>query len=275
MRNVVLFLAIFMTATAWTAAADDGVRVLRDMDYIVGIAYEDLKDKLDLYLPDEVDGFPVVVFFHGGGLRQGDKDESEHVGRALAAAGYGAAIVNYRLSPTVSHPKHAQDAAAAIAWVYGHIERFGGDRNKIFLTGWSAGGYLTALLALDERYLKEHGLSSGMLSGAAPISGFFYVDQVAPDRPKDVWGENERVWLEASPSQYVRADAPPMLFIYADGDDDWRRKQHEDLAKELKAKGHADITVVQIDNRDHRGMWKEIAPGDAVLDALLAFMRER
>jgi acetyl esterase/lipase len=274
MRKAALFLAIFI-ATAGLATAADGVRVLRDMDYIVGAAYEDLKDKLDLYLPDGADNFPVVVFFHGGGLRQGDKNESEHVGRALAAAGYGAAIVNYRLSPTVSHPKHAQDAAASIAWVYHHIERFGGNPNKIFIAGWSAGAYLAGLLALDERYLKEQDLSLENLSGAMPISGFFYVDQIAPDRPKDVWGEDKKVWVEASPSQYVRADGPPILFLYADGDSDWRRKQNQDLAKELEAKGHADVEAVQIDNRDHNGMWKQIGPKDPVFEAMIAFMSER
>ncbi len=66
-----------------------------------------------------------------------------------------------------------------------------------------------------------------------------------------------------------------MLFLYADGDSDWRRKQNQDLAKALEAKGHADIGTVQIDDRDHNGMWKQIGPGDPVLDALLAFMEKR
>ncbi len=274
-RNALLFLAIFVAATGFGAASAQDVRELKDIDFIEGADYANNKDKLDLYLPEGVENFPVLVFLHGGGLRQGDKSGSAHVGRALAASGYGAAIVNYRLSPDVAHPAHAEDAAASIAWIYRHIKDYGGNPEKLFVSGWSAGAYLCALLALDERYLNEQGLTTAVLGGVMPISGFFYVDLVAPDRPKDVWGEDEKVWVEASPSQYGGADGPPILFLYADGDAPWRKKQNEDIAEALAAKGHSDVSTTEIANRNHPGIHKQIGPKDQTLEAMLVFMQSK
>lgn len=260
---------------ALTLSADDAVRVVKDLDYIADNDYADNKDKLDLYLPDHAADFPVVVFFHGGGLRAGDKNESAHVGQALARTGIGAAVVNYRLSPGISHPMHIEDAARALAWVYRHIDEYGGDHERIHVSGHSAGAYLASLLTLDERYLKGVSMNPGQLAGAIPISGFFYVEEVAPDRPTDVWGDRPSDWRAASPNLSVTANTPPILLLYADGDDPWRREQNERLATTLSEQGHEDVDVVEITHRDHIGIWKSLAPGDATLRKLAAFVETR
>ncbi|HEY7817595.1 MAG TPA: alpha/beta hydrolase, partial [Vicinamibacteria bacterium] len=211
-------------------ASADEVRVVKDVDYVDGEDYEKGKDRLDLYFPKGAKDVPVVVFFHGGGLRQGDKSECEHVGRAFAGQGVGAVAVNYRLSPGVAHPEHAEDAARSVAWVRQHVKEYGGNPGKIFLAGHSAGGYLVSLLSTDLRYLKAQGLAKNDIAGVIPISGFFWVEKVAPDRPKDVWGADPKLWPEASPAKYISSGAPPTLFLYADGDDEWRRQQNEEIA---------------------------------------------
>jgi len=269
----VLLLSLVLMSSA--AIAADGVRVVQNLDYVEGQDYADAKDKLDLYLPEAQAGFPVVVFFHGGGLTNGNKDGSVHVGQALASRGIGAAVVNYRLSPSVAHPDHAKDAARSTAWVHRNIGQYGGDPAKIFVSGHSAGAYLAALLVLDPRYLIHESMSPNDLAGAAPISGFFYVDKVAPDRSKDVWGEDPFDWLGASPSQFVRDDAPPMLLLYADGDDPWRREQNEDLKAALEAEGHKDVATVQIADRDHRGIHSSLAVDDVALEKIVSFVKRR
>ncbi len=250
-------------------AAPDAVRVVKDVDYVDGQEYQNGKDRLDLYLPEGARDVPVVVFFHGGGLRQGDKSECEHVGRALAAQGVGAAIANYRLSPGVSHPAHAEDGARSVAWVRNHIKEYGGNPDKIFLAGHSAGAYLASLLSTDARYLKAQGLSPKNLAGVVPISGFFWVEKVAPDRPKDTWGADPKAWPEASPAKYVSSEAPPTLLLYADGDDPWRREQNEQMAKAMKAE------AVQIEGRDHLGIFQKLGSGDPAFDRMVAFVTKR
>ena len=85
------------------------MRVVRDVSYLQGANYADDKDKLDLYLPEGRDKAPVIVSYYGNQLMGGDKAEDAFVGQRFASAGFVTVVVNYRVSPGVSHPAHAQD----------------------------------------------------------------------------------------------------------------------------------------------------------------------
>jgi acetyl esterase/lipase len=241
------------------------VTVIKNVDYVANADYPDGKDRLDLYIPEGATNAPVIFSLHGGALMQGDRAEEAFVGQRFAAAGYLTVVTSYRLSPEVSHPAHIQDVAAAFAWVKRHIRQHGGDANRIIVIGHSAGAYLAALLATDSRYLAAHKLSPNDIRGVVAVSGFFWVDKpgVAPDRPTDVWGPEQRVWMEASPARYLRADLPPVLLIYTDGDEEWRRKQNIDMAAALRAAGHHDVTVRQIKGRTHMSVWTKMLDGES------------
>ena len=224
----------------------------RDIDYVASEDYAENKDKLDLFMPEGLTNAPVVVYFHGGGLQNGTKAIGEGLGRQLASRGIGLVSANYRLSPSVMHPAHIEDATAAFAWAKRNIASYGGDADRVFVSGHSAGAYLAALMALDPRYLDAHNLRLSDIRGAIPISPFLFVEDhdIAPSRPKTVWGTDEAVWLDASVTPYIGADKPPMLIIYADGDDDWRREQNQRLAAELSDAGN-DAAVIEIADRTH------------------------
>jgi acetyl esterase/lipase len=272
MRIVLILVVFIMSIVQITAQQKVSVKIFRDLDYIANVNYENNKDKLDLYLPEGRSRFPVIISVHGGALIEGDKQGHGHIGQHFASQGFGTVVVNYRLSPGVTHPAHVQDLAAAISWVKLNIAKYGGDPNAIFVIGHSAGAYLTALVALDKKYLSAHKLSPGDLRGIVPVSGFFYVDKVASDRPKHVWGTEMTTWLEASPSRYLHKDAPPLLLIYADGDDSWRRQQNEDLALQLRKAGHRDIAVKQIAGRNHLTIWSKIGDGEEVSNLIIDFI---
>ena len=209
------------------AADPPAVRVVRDVSYRQGASDPDHKDKLDLYLPAGRTNLPVIVSYYGGALTAGDKSEQSFVGQRFAAAGIATVVVNYRLSPGVTHPAHIEDAAASFAWVKRHIADYGGDPVSIFVIGHSAGAYLAALLATDERYLAAHQLSLRDIRGAVAVSAFYWVERpgVAPDRDQSVWGTDRTVWVDASPAHHLHRRVPPMLMLYADGDEDWRRRR--------------------------------------------------
>jgi len=255
--------------------AGHGVRVVADVDYVPEAAYEHDRDKLDLYLPEGRQGFPVVVWIHGGAVRTGSKAGAAHVGRTLAAAGVGMIAINHRLSPQVRHPAHAQDAARAVAWAKRHVKEYGGDPGALFLAGHSSGAYLSALLALDGRYLAAHQLQPTDLAGAISVSGFFWVEEIAPVRPEDVWGADPGAWPAASPSHFVRSEAPQLLLIYADGDEDWRRSQNERMAAALRQAGHARVEIREVRDRDHLTINDRIGPGDEVAELVLGFVTRR
>ena len=122
---------------------------------------------LDLYFPEGQKGFKTIVWFHGGGLKAGKKE----IPLKLKYKGFAVAGVNYRLHPKVNSPIYVDDAAAAVAWVIKNIEKFGGDRSKIYVAGHSAGGYLSCMLAMDKKYLEKHGLTPDSAAGYVPLSG--------------------------------------------------------------------------------------------------------
>jgi acetyl esterase/lipase len=136
------------------------------------IRYHDGGDRqlLDVIGPARAKGAAVVFFAHGGSWERGDKNFYglyRGVGRFLAGHGFVAVLINYSLSPAVRHPEHVRDVARAYAWTRRHVSEFGGDPDRIFLAGHSAGGHLVALLATDERYLKAPELKLTVADRAA------------------------------------------------------------------------------------------------------------
>ena len=265
-----------LSASAANARAQSyAVRVVANVPYVQGAGYADDKDKLDIYVPEGRRNAPVIVSYYGNQLMGGDKTEDAYVGRRFAAAGFVTVVVNYRLSPAVSHPAHVQDAAASFAWVKRHIAEYGGDRDQVFLIGYSAGAYLVALLSTDPRYLAAHNLSSRDIRGIVPVSAFYWVERpgVAPDRDKSVWGNDRNVWVDASPAHHIPATAPNMLILYAERDEEWRREQNLQLADALRVAGHKSVEIAMIPNRNHATIWSRVGDaGDETAERILRFV---
>ena len=131
------------------------MRKITDVAYIEGGCEA---QKLDIYLPDG-DGFPTLVFFHGGGFEKCDKAGGEFavLGEYFTSIGIALISANYRMYPTAKFPDYIEDGAAAVAWAFEHIKKFGGS-GDIFVGGSSAGGHLSMHLCYDKRYLEKVGL---------------------------------------------------------------------------------------------------------------------
>ncbi len=165
-----------------------------------------------------------------------------------------------------------EDATAAFAWTKRHIVEYGGDPDRVFVGGHSAGAYLAALMSLDPSYLKAHDMGLSAIRGTVPVSPFLYVEETAKDRPKTVWGTDEKVWLQASVTPYIGPDKPPMLLIYADGDDDWRREQNERLKAELSTAG-SEVETAEIADRTHASIMTKMGEkGDATMKQIATFI---
>jgi arylformamidase len=175
---------------------------------------------LDLYAPEKSSkhGHAVLVMIHGGGWRNGDKRNAGMVRSKVphfVGSGFVYISLNYRLSrnPRVRHPDHVQDVAAALAWVHNHVARFGGDPERIFVMGHSAGAHLATLVAVNGRLLAAHGKPLSILKGAIAL------DTAAYDIPRYVlelgarpqvrqmfelaFGKSESMWRDASPRHHV------------------------------------------------------------------------
>jgi acetyl esterase/lipase len=270
MRSSIILFVGSLLVSPWLNAA-----VTRDIDYLPGEDYADGDDRLDVHMPDHVKDGSVLVFFHGGALRFGDKSYGDVLAKRLLPLGIGVVSANYRLSPAVRHPAHAQDAASAFAWTVRHIADYGGDPARVYVSGHSAGAYLAALLALDRTYLGKHGLGLDAIRGAVLISPFLYVEETARDRPKTVWGMNPDDWLAASVTPHIGPGDIDFLLLYADGDEAWRKAQNERFVVELSKAGSRSIRALELDDRDHRSLMIRInEPDDRIGVLIRAFLAE-
>lgn len=129
--------------------------------------YRQERCKLDIYYPKDRKAFKTLVWFHGGGLHEGEK----YIPEQLLRKGIAVVAVNYRLFPKAKCPAYIEDAAEAVAWTFKHIAEYGGDPSKIYVSGHSAGGYLTMMLALDKGWLAAEGIDADKVAAYYPISG--------------------------------------------------------------------------------------------------------
>jgi acetyl esterase/lipase len=226
------------------------VNVTPDLDYVPSVDYAHGRDRLDIYSPAGATRAPVVLMFHGGGLTGGDRKDERRFGYALAQLGYVVVAASYRLSPAVLHPAHVEDAAGAFAWVKRYAAGWGGDARRVFVAGYSAGGYLAALVGCDRRYLEAHDLSTNDIAGLILIAATFDLTN-RPVGLRSPWGENPTALVDASPVSHIGAHVPRTLMIVGEGDESWRLKDHREAAAKLKAAGARDITLHVIPARDH------------------------
>jgi acetyl esterase/lipase len=121
----------------------------------------------DFYYPTNIKNFSTIVWFHGGGLTGGKRQIPEF----LKEKGIAVIGVEYRLSPNIKAVDCIKDAAAATAWAFKNIEKYGGSTSLIFVSGMSAGGYLTYMVGLDKKYLAVHNIDANQIAGLIPFSG--------------------------------------------------------------------------------------------------------
>lgn len=248
------------------------MRILKDICY--GDSREE-KHRLDLYLP-ACDTFPVFLYFHGGGLENGDKGDGSVMAEYLAERGIAVASANYRMYPDASYPDFIRDAAAAVNWVATHIHEYG-QCEKLFIGGSSAGGYLSMMLCFDAQWLAPYQIPPERIGG-------FIHDAGQPTCHFNVLRErgidSRRVIVdEASPLYHIgKAEAyPPMQFIVSDEDMPNRYEQTMLMLSTLRHFGYdqskIDLTVMH--GKHCVYIRKTDAAGESVFGKMIGAFIER
>ena len=175
------------------AAPKDGVTVTKNLAYGA-----DPAQVLDVYQPVELKKAPILIFMHGGAYVAGDKDDGElygNIGYWFARRRLLAFNINYRLAPASKWPGAANDLSSVIGWVKAHAAQYGGDPNRIWLMGHSAGATHVATYVFDKALQPEDG--PGVL-GAILISGRYRLHY----DPKDPNGKNMQAYFGDDPKLY-------------------------------------------------------------------------
>lgn len=226
--------------------------------------YQRERCRLDVYYPEGETGFATVVWFHGGGLYGGNRQ----IPVGLKNQGLAVVPVDYRLHPKVKCPVYLQDAAAAVAWTFRNIEKYGGDPNKIFVSGASAGGYITSMVGLDKRWLAEYGVDADQLAGLLPLTGHTITHMTV--RKERGIPKTQPVVDEFAPLYHVRADAMPILLMTGDREMEMLGRYEENayFMRMLKVVGHKDVTLYEIQGYGHNMV-------DPAMKPMLKWIRER
>lgn len=206
--------------------------------------------KLDLYYPDHQPGFATIVWFHGGGIRAGNK----FVPQELKEKGYAVVAVNYRLSPQVECPAYIEDAAASVAWVFRHIAEYGGDPDLIFVSGHSAGGYLASMIGLDKHYLETFDIDANRIAGLIPYSGHA-ITHFTVRQERGIDGK-QPILDEFAPLYHVRADAPPYVIVTGDREKELLGRYEESayMMRMMKVVGHKETYIYELAGYNHGQM---------------------
>ena len=248
----ITFTILLLASCLLTQAQKDSYTSLENIPYYT--ESEALADKyiqkrcvLDLYHPEGVKGFPTIVWFHGGGLTAGNKsipEELKEKGMAVVAA-------NYRLYPKIKAPVYIEDAAAAVAWVFNHIEDYGGDPDLVFISGHSAGGYLASMVGLDQRWLKKHEIDANRIAGLIPFSGHT-ITHFTVRKERGIEG-TQPIVDDLAPLFHVRKDAPPLLLITGDREMEMLGRYEENayMMRMMKVVGHPETRLYEMDGYGH------------------------
>ena len=200
---------------ARTPALPAGARALRDVSY-----GSDPRQRFDVYLPVQPRNAPILLFVHGGGWANGNKDNPGVVENKAAywlPKGYIFISTNYRMRPDTAPLDQARDVARALAAVQKRASEWNGDASRVLLMGHSAGAHLAALVGASSTLWRE--------AGATRPRGVVSLDSGALDVPLTMkqpplpriydaaFGRNPADWIAASPYHQLTRDAVPMLFV--------------------------------------------------------------
>ena len=191
---------------------------------------------LDLYLPDATT-FSVLVYFHGGGLEAGKKDEGYIFIDYLVEKGIAVVSVEYRKYPNAHYPDFIEDAALSVAWVFENIGEYG-ECEGIYVGGTSAGGYLSMMLCFDSRWLGRYGIDPASITAwihdaGQPTAHFNVLRERGIDSRRVIVDESAPIYHIGEAESYS-----PMLFIVSCEDMPGRYEQTMLTLSTLKHFGH-------------------------------------
>lgn len=267
--------AILLLATP-AFAADPHIH--RDLPYAEP---KSERQALDVYAPAQGKEHPVVLWIHGGGWRAGNKTGVQKKPEAFVEKGFVFVSTNYRFVPNVTVQEMTGDIAKAIRWAHDHAKEYGGDPNRIFVMGHSAGAHLAALVCTDDRYLKAEGLSLSNIKGCVPVDTAAYdvtkkVQETASARPRlsalSPFGDAENQ-KELSPILHIAKDKgiPPFLILHVSDRPD--SKEQSELFAEALLDAGVSAKVVPAEGKNHGTINSELGlPENQPTKALWEFL---
>ena len=185
-------------------------------------------ERLDVF-PARGGPAPVHVFIHGGSWHRLDKSDSSFVARAFQPAGAAVVVVNYALIPTVDMDELVRQCRASIVWVHRNAASFGGDPNRVFVSGHSAGGHLTAML-MSTDWSAFANLPADVIKAGCGISGLYDLEPIRLSYLNEVLKLTPETARRLSPVHCPPARSGPLLLAVGELEGAEYHRQGEEMA---------------------------------------------
>ncbi len=214
------------------------------------------RQRLDVYSCGTAEA-PTLLYIHGGYWQMGDKESYGFIGDSVLASGYNFVLVEYTLAPEVRMDEIVSEIHEAIDWVIVNIDEYGGDPRRVFISGHSAGGHLTAM-----------GMSDQRVAGGIAISGLFDLEPIRLNYLNQKLGLDEAEMLRNSPMNNIPSEPSPLVVTVGLGELPELIRQSEDYYNAWQCHGHPS-QYLPIPERDHFSVLQELAKPDGLILAAL------
>ena len=226
----------------------------KNINYRTGDDYIDKRCVLDFYYPKNIDNYSTIIYFHGGALKSGNKNIPENLKNNDVAV----IAVNYRLFPEIPTKLILDDTAKAVKWAFDNIEKYGGSKKLIFLSGHSAGGYISSMLGLDKSYLEKYSIDSNLLAGLIPLSGHTITHMTVRE---EMGMSNKQPFVDdMSPLFHIKKETPPYIMITGDRELELLGRYEENayMHRMMKVNGNKNSELYELEGYGHGMVYPSI-----------------
>ena len=250
----------------------EGTEVCREFNHDLDLTYgASAAERLDVFPVTGTRSVPVQVFFHGGYWMSRDKSNFRFLAKTFVPAGAVFITVNYGRIPTVEIDELVRQCRTALAWVHGHVADFGGDADRIFVSGHSAGGHIVAMLMATD-WPAFAGLPADLVKGGCSVSGLFDLEPVRLCYLNDTLKLNADQVARNSPIQLVPLCTAPLIIAVGGAESDEFRRQSAELGAVWNKKG-ASCQVKERPGLNHYTIVEEFADrGSSLGQAVMSQM---
>lgn len=276
MKNKILLHCLFVLL--FSSCSRFYVNQKKDIEYNA-----EQKLKLDVYTPKKKtkELRNVLVFIHGGNWMNGSKSLYDFFGRGMAGKGIITVVIDFRQYPA-ANSEMAMDAARSVKWVKENITAYGGDTNKIYVSGHSAGAQLAALISTDNSYFDalkiKNPIKGCVLIDAFGLDMYTYLkkeEQYRHEEYRTMFSKDEEQWKKSSPIYHLHEEMPKFI-VFVGG------KTYPNIIDgsnsfftEVK-KYQSDAQLIKVPRKRHTGMIFSYAnPRKKAYRQLLQFMDGR
>ena len=205
-------------------------------------------ETLDIFPSNTPGKSPINIFFHGGYWRANHKEQFSYVAYSLHGTGAITVIVNYALVPEVSFDELVRQCRAALAWVWNNADHFGGDREKIFVSGHSAGGHLVAMMMATDWPKFDIGLPAQPICGGCGISGLYDLEPIRLCFLNEDLKLSEETARRNSPMKQRRTCLAPLLLPVGASEGPEYLRQSNELSEAWSRSGETPKVLVMPDH---------------------------